>query len=85
LLFRTQSGDNFAAMEEGWKQQRKKGNNQGSFFFWVCILYRQVGVEGRIYRWSRGGKRGKFKKEGSLKIGKRDLENGSSFQNFEKN
>jgi hypothetical protein len=36
-----------------------------------------------MYRGSRGGKKGKFKKEGNLRIGKRDLENGSS-QNFEK-
>jgi hypothetical protein len=64
-------------------KRRKKETSKGGFFFLVCLLYRQLGVEGRIHRGSRGGKRGKFKKEGSLRIGKRDLENGSS-QNFEK-
>jgi hypothetical protein len=61
----------------------KKETSKGVFVL-VCILYRQLGAKGRIYRWSRGGKRRKFKKEGNLRIGKRDLENGSS-KNFEKN
>jgi len=67
------------------RYKSNQGQNETSkwVFFLVCLLYWQLGVEGRIYRGSRGGKRGKFKKEGNLRIGKRDLENGSS-QNFEK-
>lgn len=50
----------------------------------MCILYRQLGVEGRIYKGSRGGREGKVqKRKATWELGK-DLENGSS-QNFEKN
>jgi hypothetical protein len=62
-------------LRRSYKSNKGKKETSKGVFALVCIAYRQLGAKGRIYSGSRGGKRGNFKKEGNLRIGKRDLEN----------